>query len=127
MSFIFCNVNPEKKLQAIDCTVRAIATARNTDWETEYIGLATQGYIMGNMPSANEVWHAYLRNKGFVREAIPNTCPDCYTVKDFCKDFSVGVFILGTGSHVIAVIDGNYYDTWDSGDEVPVYFWRSKA
>ena len=25
--------------------------------------------------------------------------------------------------HVVAVIDGNYYDTWDSGDKIPIYYW----
>ena len=27
------------------------------------------------------------------------------------------------GGHVVAVEDGNYYDIWDSGDEVPTYYW----
>jgi len=34
--------------------------------------------------------------------------------------------ILATGTHVIAVGDGNYYDTWDSGQEVPIYYWRKE-
>ena len=57
---------------------------------------------------------------------MPNMCPPCYTVKDFCKDHPVGTYILATGSHVVTVVDGNYYDTWDSGTEVPIYYWKKE-
>lgn len=76
------------------------------------------------MPSSNNVWGTYLTEKGFRRFSIPNTCPNCYTIKDFCRDNSIGTYIIGTGSHAVAVIDGDYYDTWDSGDEVPIYFFK---
>ena len=33
-------------------------------------------------------------------------------------------YLIGTGSHAVAVIDGDYYDSWDSGNEIPAYFWR---
>ena len=28
--------------------------------------------------------------------------------------------------NVIAVIDGDYYDSWDSGNEVPIYYWKQE-
>jgi hypothetical protein len=59
-----------------------------------------------------------------VRESIPSECPDCYSVSQFCDDHPVGKFIVALNGHVLAVEDGNYYDTWDSGDETPIYFWR---
>lgn len=52
--------------------------------------------------------------------------PDCYNVKDFAQDHPKGRYVVGTGTHVIAVIDGNYYDTWDSGEEIPVYYWEKE-
>ena len=76
------------------------------------------------MPSGDNVWGSYLRKLGFKRELIPDTCPDCYTVKDFTDDHPRGRYILATGTHVIAVVDGNYIDTWDSGNEIPIYYWR---
>lgn len=117
------NVNPKGHYVG-DCVIRAIAEALEEPWEKVYTELAVQGFIMADMPSSNHVWGAYLSSKGFERDIIPNTCPDCYTVKDFAHDNPKGVFILATGTHVIAVKDGDYIDTWDSGDEVPVYFWR---
>lgn len=120
--FKFYNANPDRKL-VIDCTVRAISKATNQSWETCYIGLAVKGFEMRNMPNSNEVWGSYLKDLGYVREGIPNMCPDCYSVREFCLDHPNGTFLLATGDHVIAVIDGDYYDTWDSGDAIPVYYW----
>ena len=125
MAFIFYNPNPAKNLVG-DCVIRAISKVTNQDWERTYIELALQGFIMNDMPSANYVWGAYLLSKGFNRYVIPNTCPDCYTVNDFCRDNPVGIYLLATGSHVVAVENGNYYDSWNSGDEVPIYYWKKE-
>lgn len=110
-----------------DCAVRAIAKALGTDWETAYAMIANNGFQMGDMPSSNSVWGAVLRQNGFYRKAIPNTCPDCYTAEDFCKEYPHGVYVLGFGTHVATVINGNLYDSWDSSKEIPQYFWYKKG
>lgn len=81
---------------------------------------------MKDMPSSNEVWQSYLINKGFKRFIVPNTCPNCYTVKQFCEEHKNGIYLLATGSHVIAVIGGNYFDTWDSGNEVIIFYFHKE-
>lgn len=108
-----------------DCSIRAVAKALNTDWESAYALIAKNGYIMGDMPSSNSVWGAVLRQNGFYRYIIPATCPDCYTADDFCKDHPVGTYVLGFGNHVATVVDGNLYDSWDSSREVPQYYWTN--
>jgi hypothetical protein len=55
---------------------------------------------------------------------LPNDCPDCYTVEDFCQEHPNGTFVVATHGHVLAVIDGNYYDSWDSGQENPIYYFE---
>ena len=110
-----------------DCAVRAVSAALGIDWETAYALIAANGYRMGDMPSSDSVWGAVLRQNGFYRKTIPDTCPDCYTAADFCRDNPQGVFVLGFGGHVATVIDGNLFDSWDSSNEVPVYVWYKKG
>lgn len=124
--FVNYNANPDQK-RVGDCTVRAISAALGQSWEAVYVGLALQGLLMGDMPSANHVWGAYLREKGFRQAVIPDTCPDCYTVADFAAEHPEGTYILALSGHVVCIMDGDYYDTWNSGGEVPLYYWYKEA
>ena len=119
----YINKNPRGRSVG-DCTVRAISMATNNGWAETYLDLCLFGLLMADMPSANAITAAYLKKKGFQRKNIPETCPDYYSVKDFCRDNKDGIFVLGTGTHMIAVINGDYYDAWDSGDELPVYYFE---
>lgn len=119
------NPNPTGRRTG-DCAVRALAKAIGTDWESAYVRLCMNGYSMGTMPDSKEVFSATLRKQGFYRKAIPNTCPDCYTVEDFCEDNPEGVFVLGFDDHVATVIDGDVYDTFDVSKEVPLLVWYER-
>ena len=110
-----------------DCAVRAVAKALDADWEEAYTLISNNGYAMGDMPSSDSVWGAVLRQNGFYRKAIPNTCPDCYTAEDFCRDNPRGTYVLGFGGHVATVVNGNLYDSWDSSQAIPVYVWYRKV
>lgn len=125
MGYIQYNPNPVGR-KVGDCAVRAIAKALKIDWETAYIALVVNGYQMGDMPSADSVWGATLRQNGFYRKAIPNRCPDCYTAEDFCKDHPHGTYVLGFGGHVATVNDGDLYDSWNSLQEIPQFYWYEK-
>lgn len=123
MAYIERNLNPLGKKTG-DCVIRSIATVMNEEWDRIYIDLMLEGYAMKEIPTANYLWGDYLRKWGFTRNVIPNSCPKCYTVKDFAKDHPEGRFVLATGTHAVAVVDGNYVDTWDSGNEIPIYYWQ---
>ena len=122
--FVELNLNPQHKRKG-DCSVRALAAAEDRSWYEIYDELYHIGREMGDMENSNDVIGQFLRERGYTRYSIPNTCPACYTVRDFANDHPEGIYVLGTGSHVVAVINGDYYDSWDSGDEVPVYCWRA--
>ena len=119
------NPNPVQR-RVGDCTVRAISKALNMGWEAAYIALTINGLQMGDMPSSNSVSGALLRQHGFYRKAVPDTCPLCYTVEDFCEDHPKGVYVLYCDEHAVCVKDGIAYDAWNSLKEVPQYYWYRK-
>lgn len=109
-----------------DCAVRAISKALGTDWETAYALIALNGFLMGDVISADSVWGSVLRQNGFYRHAIPNSCPDCFTIGDFAEEHPEGVYVVGTGSHVCTIRDGIVYDSWDSTQEIPQFYWHKE-
>lgn len=125
MSYVYFNPNPDRK-NIGDCAVRAFSAATDNDWETSFIKIVLRGFAMHDMPSSDDVWGAQLQSEGFTKHILPNSCPACYTVADFSKDNPKGTFVLGTGTHAVTVIDGNWHDAWDSGNKVPLYYWRKE-
>ena len=113
----YYNPNPCGKAVG-DCVIRAVSKLENYTWEQSFISICVFAYVHCDMPSSNQVWAAYLRSRGYRQYSLPSNCPLCYTVADFCREHNRGRFLVGTGTHVVAVIDGDYYDAWDSGNEV---------
>lgn len=126
MSWQFYNPNP-LGLNTGDCVIRALTLAFGKTWDEVYEMVANYGFETKTMPSSNDSWTALLRRNSFKRYIIPDECPDCYTVREFCEDHPKGVYVLATGTHVIACIDGDYYDTWDSGSKIPIYYFKKEG
>ncbi len=124
--YIPYNPNPQNK-RTDDCVLRMLTKALNIDWETASIYAVIQQIRDADIFTKNYVWGNLLLRNGYTRHAIPDTCPDCYTVKDFCRDHALGSYVLGTGDHVLMVVDGDYYDSFDSGDLVPIVYYRKEA
>lgn len=126
MAFILFKNNPRNR-NVGDCVIRAVSKALNIPWETAYIDMVMEGYAMADMPSSNSVLNAYLHSKGFRRYVIPNECEDCYSIRQFAEDHPYGTYIVCTGTHTVAVKDGCYFDSWDSGDETPLFYWKKES
>lgn len=120
--YVFHNNNPGGN-KVGDCVIRAIATVLGKSWASTYVDLCVQGLAMYDLPNNNSVWAAYLRSNGYKRYLIPDTCPDCYTIEQFAEDNPKGKYIVATGAHVVAVVDGKVFDNWDSSGEIPTYFF----
>lgn len=120
------NPNPNA-IDGIDCTVRALTKALDISWEKAYTMLAVNGFILSDMPNANHVVNATLRQNGFKRYAIPDECPDCYTAEDFAQEHPEGTYVLAFGDHVCAVVDGTIFDSWDSRGRVPMFYWEKQG
>lgn len=81
---------------------------------------------MADWGSSNPVWDSYLRSNGFVRKSLPNTCPGCYTIQDFANEHNIGLYIVATGTHVVTIMDGTIFDSWDSSQEIPTYYYQKE-
>lgn len=139
MSFVYFNPNPIGK-RTSDCVIRALSKFFNVSWMEAYINICIYGAENYDMPNVNSVWSSYLESKGYVRHKVKDTCPYCYTLNDFCYDHPYGKYFVSLdvgyadiystadsgfidGNHVVCVIDGDYYDTWKSGNEVVIFYW----
>ena len=123
--YVFLNLNP-LGLRHGDCVVRAIAKALDQTWEKTYVELCVEGFNFGDMPNSNAVWGAYLQSKGFKRHTLPDTCPNCFTIGDFCKEYPKGTYIVATGTHAACIIDGVLYDNWNSSGETVAYYFSKE-
>jgi len=123
MRYKYFNPNPIKDT-ASDCVVRMLCKVTGRPWAENYLDLVEKGIELGDMPSANHTWISLLRDMGFRRYVIPDSCPDCYTIEDFCIDHPNGLYVVGTGSHVVAVEDGCVFDSWNSLGETPIFYLR---
>ena len=124
--WVYANPNPCRQEEP-DCVVQAIAIATDQTWDEVHWDLCVLSHQKCTMPSTNWLWGLYLAQHGFERFLLPESCPECVTVSEFCKRFPDGTYVIGTGSHAVAVVSGNYMDSWDSGDETPTYFYRKKG
>lgn len=126
MSWIPYQPNKKRK-RGNDCTIRAMMKLTGLSWLEVYWGVCLCGAIIQDMPSTNDVWAEWLIRMGYERTEVPNYCPHCYTVEDFCADHPEGKYLVTVPKHVVCVVDGDYYDLFDSGDETVIAYWKKKG
>ena len=120
----YANPNPSKRVTD-DCLIRTIAIIMGISWEEAYTALCNYGMLIHDMPNKDSTLSVYLKEKGFRRYVMPD-CPACYTIAEFADEHPVGEYIVLTSNHAVPVIDGNYYDTSDSGNEIVSYYWTKE-
>lgn len=121
----YANPNPINKYTD-DCLIRTLAIIMDISWEKAYMDLCNVGLMIYDMPNQDATLSLYLREKGYKRFVIPNSCPACYSIEEFSKDYPVGRYIVLTSGHAVPVIDGDYYDVVDSGRDIPMYYWTKE-
>ena len=95
MGYKFYNPNPDDKFVG-DCVIRAVSKITRQSWEKTYLGVSMLGLVMHDMPSSDNVWGEYLYRRGYRKHVIPDTCPYCYTVREFAYEHPSGLYLLKT-------------------------------
>lgn len=122
----YFNENPTGRVNVGDCSVRAVSVALGVDWETAFALIANNAFQMGDMPSSNSVIGSVLRQNGFYRHIVPNSCPDCFTLEEFAEEHQNGIYVVFTNNHVVTIRDGVILDSWDSSNETPIFYWSKR-
>ncbi len=108
-----------------DCVIRALTKVLNKEWREVFDDLVPIARELQCMPNGKPCFEKYLKDNGFVYHGISNTKGTKRpTVDRFTKDHKEGTYFLRVANHVVASVDGYYYDTWDSGHK-PLYgYWE---
>ena len=73
-----------------------------------------------------EYIHGLAKALDIVKECYKEYESNCYTIKDFCEEHPYGIYVLATGDHSVAAIDGSYYDSFDSGSLTPIFYYERR-
>lgn len=108
------------KDQVGDCQVRAFSKVLNISWLEAFdltipICRELQHYTI--FDGCLEIVKPAMEKLGFIYTGVSNKKGSKRpTVESFAKSHPSGKYILKVAHHVVACVDGYFYDTWDSGD-----------
>ena len=113
--------NPNPKSRNIgDCTLRSYCAAFGITWEQAFD-------IASNVAKKNSSMIQYVSDKVLTEEfkCIVDEnynkkkvkSKDRITVNNFAMTHPYGTYILHVRTHQVTVKDGEYWDSWDSGDK----------
>ena len=125
------NANTQNKNTG-DCVARSISLALGMDYDEVKRGLKKVGHEMG-LPG----WNYFRGFTRYIREQVGydiswrkpvEVFNKSMTVEEFSEELDTGTYLIlcgkveGSQSHMVACIDGNYYDSWDSSNRIVSYF-----
>lgn len=107
-----------------DCVIRALTKALSKDWLSVFDALIPIAREFGCMPNSKPCYEKYLLDNGFIYHGISNKKGSKRpTVSSFAKSHKSGVYVLRVAHHIVTVVDGIYYDTWNSGEKSLYGYW----
>jgi len=112
----YINYQPNpKKNNTTDCTFRAYSKVEDISWDEAYNIGCEYGRDMKLMPNDHKVVDKILVEK-FGFKFVKFSKEDRKTVNEFAIEHPSGTYVGWLHGHVVAIVDGFYYDSWDSGD-----------
>lgn len=111
-----------------DCVIRSLTKVTGKEWLQVFEELLPYARELQCMPNGKPCYGTYLRDNGFEYHGISNKKGSKRpTVDSFTKENKEGTYLLRVARHCVAVVDGIYYDTWDSGDCCLYGYWKKKG
>ena len=108
-----------------DCVIRAFTKALDKSWIEVFDELVPVAREVQTMPNNRPAYEKYLQLNGLVYHGVSNkkgtTRP---TVEKFAKEHKTGRYVLRIANHLVACVDGVYYDTWDCGYKSMYGYWE---
>ena len=130
-TFHYYNANPKNKITG-DCVVRAISVALYQTYEETYQELFLYSLKTGYMLNDKKNYEKYLASKGWLKKAQPKhpLTGNKYTGVEFCLhvqectfDFSSRMLAHIGGHHIVAIVNGRVWDTWNSTGYCVGNYW----
>ena len=107
------------KDQVGDCQIRALSKALNLSWLETFdliIPICRSQQTTAIFSCELQKTKEAMEYLGFEYHGVSNkkgtTRP---TVESFAKSHPKGRYVVTVSHHVVAVVDGQYFDTWNSG------------
>lgn len=117
--------NKDIKDQQGDCVIRALTKALNKEWIEVFDELVPYAREVQTMPNCKPAYNKYLEDMGYKWVGLKaEKGKKRATPKTFCKEYKEGTYILALAHHLVTVVDGNYYDTWDCGNGCVYGYWK---
>ena len=110
-----------------DCVIRPLTKVLDMEWLKVFDSLLPYARELQCMPNGKPCYEKFLKDNGFSYVGISNKKGSKRpTVDRFAKDHKTGTYVLRVANHVVAVVNGYYYDTWDSGEKSLYGYWEKQ-
>lgn len=108
-----------------DCVIRSLCKALDMEWLEVFDEITPISREMQVPFNCKPCYSKYLENKGFEYKGISNKKGSKRpTVKSFANEHREGTYVLRLAHHIVTVVDGFYYDTFDSGFYSLYGYWE---
>lgn len=120
--------NKDLKDRYGDCAVRALTKYFDITWLEAFDILVKYARQRQDMVNAldNVKMHMDDLHIPYISAYNPKA-KNKTTVNDFAKEHKTGKYMLyvrvGYGTHLVTVVDGYFYDTWNCGNKIVYGYW----
>ena len=106
-----------------DCSIRAFTKLYDVSWDEAFDIAGQIAKDNAWMPHDKALVEKIITDKFGYEMCKLEKDEKKMTVSEFAIKYNVGTYLVEISRHLVAVVDGQYYDTWDCGDKkVSKYF-----